>query len=243
MQTERIFRLSIGNLNPVSFTYARMDQFLAGNGFSMFLDYTQVARNMPTFYETNPDAEVIFVDPPMSPNGLSGVTCGNLSVAMNWFVPASNADKVNLAIQFLNAALSKDVINLICYGYEGENWEMVDGIPTFLENIPEDYRGYYSRVVLDGGWDEAWESSNGVYDLCRNLTKFTNLNEIGSVPSDSCDTYHEMSTEINNYIKDEVIRLIVEGVDEDSFATLKAEVMDMGASAIIDELNEWQATK
>ncbi len=39
---------------------------------------------------------------------------------------------------------------------------MVDGIPTFLENIPEDYRGYYSRVVLDGGWDEAWESSNGV---------------------------------------------------------------------------------
>ena len=29
MQTERIFRLSIGNLNPVSFTYARMDQFLA----------------------------------------------------------------------------------------------------------------------------------------------------------------------------------------------------------------------
>ena len=52
-----------------------------------------------------------------------------------------------------------------------------------------------------------------------------------------------MSTEINNYIKDEVFRLIVEGVDEDSFATLKAEVMDMGASAIIDELNEWQATK
>ena len=42
---------------------------------------------------------------------------------------------------------------------------MVDGIPTFLENKPEDYRGYYSRVVLDGGWDEAWESSNGVYDL------------------------------------------------------------------------------
>ena len=96
MQTERIIRLSIGNLNPVSFTYARMDQFLAGNGFSMFLDYTQVARNMPTFYETNPDAEVIFVDPPMSPNGLSGVTCDNLSITMNWFVPASNTDKADL---------------------------------------------------------------------------------------------------------------------------------------------------
>lgn len=222
----------------------QMDQFLAGNGFSMFIDYTQVARNIPTFYETNPDGEVVFVEPPVSENGLRGVTCGNLNVGMNWFVPASKADKTDVAIQFLNACLSEDVINLICYGVEGENWEDVNGVPTFnRDNMPADYRGYYSRVVLDGTFDEAWEASMNVWDLCRTLTTYTNTNEIGSVPSEGCDTYFEMSGEINSYIRDEIMRMIVEGIDEDAFETLKDDVMGMGAADIIEELNAWQSAK
>lgn len=218
----------------------QMEQFLAGNGFSMFIDYTQAARDLPTFYETNPDAEVIFVEPPVSPNGLSGVTCGNLTVNTFWFVPASKADKADLAVQFLNACLDEAVINLICYGFEGENWNLVDGVPTFTV-LPDDYRGYYSRVVLDGGWDEAWEASMGVYELCRTLATYTNLNEIGSVPNDGCETYFEQSGEINTFICDEMMRLIVEGVDEDSFAAFQQDVMDMGADQCIEEINAWLA--
>lgn len=217
--------------------------FFAGNGFAMFIDYTQVARQLPAFYEKNPDGEILIIDPPVGENGESGYTVDG-TTSMAWFVPATSAGKVQLAVEFLNACLDEAVLNLICYGIEGENWEYVDGVPTFIEgHSPVDYRGYYSRVVLDRTWDEAWEASMGLAEVVEQMQSYRKFNEILYIPVEGVEAYSENNSSISGYINDEVIRMIAEGTSEEELADLYAEVMDMGGQDVIDQVNAWLASK
>lgn len=217
--------------------------FFAGNGFAMFMDYTQVARQLPAFYEKNPDGEILLIDPPVGENGESGYTADG-TTSMAWFVPATSADKVELAVEFLNACLDEDVLNLICYGIEGENWEYVDGVPTFIEgSAPVDYRGYYSRVVLDRTWDVAWEASMGLTEVVEQVQGYRKFNDILYIPVEGVEAYSENNSAITSYINSEIIRMIAEGADEEMFSDLYAEVMDMGGQEVIDQVNAWLASK
>lgn len=218
-----------------------LEKMIAGNGFSMYAYYTEAARNFPTLLEKVEGAAIDYVEPPHGPNGEMGYTVDGLT-SMAWIVPASSADKVNDAVAFLNAALDPAVVNLICFGIEGENWEYVDGVPTFIEgNPPVDYRGYYSRVVLDRGWDVAWEASVGVSELTERLITYAKINEIVNIPTVGVEAYSEKNGEIFSYINDEIIRLIVEGVTAEDIETLRQEVLDMGGTEIIEQVNAWLA--
>lgn len=220
-----------------------ISKFLAGSGFATFLDYTQIARQVPTFYEKNPDAELIYIDPPVGANGETGYTVDG-TTSMAWFVPAANANKADLAIEFLNACLDEKVLNLICYGIEGENWEYVDGVPTFIEgNFPVDYRGYYSRVVLDRTWDEAWEASMGITELCEQLQGYRKFNEILYLPPVGVEAYAEHNAEISSFINDEVNRMIVEGTNEQAIAEVFEKVLELGGDKVIDQVNAWLRSK
>lgn len=218
--------------------------FFAGNSFAKYVEYTDVARLFPAFYEKNPDAELLLIDPPVGENGESGYTADTVT-AMGWFVPATSADKVELAIELLNASLNPDVLNLICYGFEGVNWEYVDGVPTFIDgSAPADYRGYYSRMVLDLTWDEAWEASMGLKATVDQVAKYKKLNDILYLPVEGVDAYYEYNGYIGGYVISEVNRLIVEGISEEAFAALKTEVLEeLGGQAVIDEVNAWLASK
>ncbi len=218
-----------------------LEKMVAGNGFSMYTYYTEAARNIPTLLEKAPEASVVYAAPPVGPNGETGYTVDGLT-SMAWFVPATSQAKLNDAIAFLNASLDPAVVNLICYGMEGENWEYVDGVPTFIEGKPPvDYRGYYSRVVLDRGWDEAWEASVNISDLTERLITYAKENPIVNIPTVGVEAYSEKNGEITNYIRDEILRMIVEGTSAEDFAALNAEVMDMGGAEIIEQVNAWLA--
>ncbi len=218
--------------------------FFAGNGFAKYIEYTDVARLVPAFYEKNPDAELLLIDPPVGENGEFGYTVDTVT-AMGWFVPATSADKVELAIELLNASLNPDVLNLICYGFEGVNWEYVDGVPTFIKgNPPADYRGYYSRMVLDMTWDTAWEASMGLEETVAQVEKYKKLDDILYLPYEGLDAYYENNGYIFGYINDEVIRMIVEGTSEEEVADLYNEILESyGGQKIIDEVNAWLASR
>ncbi len=221
------------------------NKFCAGTGFASFVDYTQAARNIPALYEKVPEAELIYVDPPVGANGEGGYTIDGLT-SMAWFVPATNADKADLAVEFLNACLNPDVLNLICYGWEGENWQYDEnGVPQFIEGAaPADYRGYYSRVVLDRTWDEAWEASVGVADLAAQLQQYRKVNEINLLPTEGVEAYAEHNSEITSYVNTEVVRMIVEGTSMEELEDICNTVLtEMDGQEVIDQINAWLAAK
>lgn len=221
----------------------KLSRFLAGEAFAAYVNYTETARNEYALYEKVEGAKLLYVAPPTTADGEIGWQTVDSVSSMAWFVPITSADKADLAIEFLNACLDEKVLNLICYGWEGQNWEYVDGVPTFIEGAaPADYRGYYSRVVLDITWDAAWNASNGLTDHMAFLDTFYTKNPVCYIPAVGCEAYSANNPQICSEINTAVANWIVDGITEESFAEVTNKVMnELGGQQVIDQINAWMA--
>jgi putative aldouronate transport system substrate-binding protein len=91
----------------------------------------------------DPNAKLVYIDPPAGKNGMSGVA--KATSLTKYFVIPKFSKNAKAAVQFLNKASSKEVIDLISFGVEGKHYEKKDGqyIATKeAENIR--YRVYYN---------------------------------------------------------------------------------------------------
>lgn len=214
-----------------------MQKCVAGNVAVMMWTTVDVPRQTPAFTEKNPGAKLVCIDAPKGLNGEQGYLAQPI-YSMAWIVPKTSEKRVNDVLGFLNACQDPAVINTICYGIEGENWTVKDGKPAFTDKAPVDYRGYYSRVVLDNTWDDAWNVSMNNVEVVARISALKKSNAILEVPLNA-PSYAKYNSDAGSAVTTAMMKMIVEGYTDAAWAKMEEDFKAKGGEDVLKELQTW----
>lgn len=216
-----------------------IQQMIAGNGAMMSINYVEIVRNMAAFEEKNPEGELTYIEPIIGENGEQGYLSQS-PISLAWIVPKTSEDKVNDCVDFLNKCnASEKIVNAICLGFEGEHYNMVDGevekTDAFSDVV---YKGYYSRVICDSTFDDWNNTLEGFDEVLPFVNEYKNDNPILYTPLDVPEDSDSIS-EIETMIINGVLKMIVEGYTDESFAALQDKFDELGGNDILAQYQEW----
>lgn len=216
---------------------AIIEKMIAGQAGVMMVDYVAMCRQMPNFKENNPEGELVYIEPTKGDNGEQGYLSQNL-ISQIWIVPKSSEDKVDACIDFLNKCnASEEIVNNISLGFEGQSYTVEGDKYVKTENASDYvYKGYYSRVIQSGVFDE-WNAIMEGYDgYMEEANNYKVYNDIlyapMGVPSGSVST-------IVSDIKSAVMTMIIDGYSDEAFTAMQDKFVENGGEEIQAEYQAW----
>lgn len=216
-----------------------IEKMIAGQGGMMFLNNVEIARNMASFKEKNPDGELVYIDSTTGDHGEQGYLSQNL-FSLYWIVPKTSQAKAESCVDFLNRCNeSKEIVDTISLGFEGQSYTK-DGDDYVKTEKASDYvyKGYYSRVIVSRAFDD-WNSKMEGYESYMNQAdQYKHMNDILYAPMGVPES-SDLIPIIKQNVSDAVLSMIIDGYSDEAFDAMKAKFTEDGGDKIMEEYQNW----
>jgi putative aldouronate transport system substrate-binding protein len=184
---------------------------------------------------------VRYIDPPVGPNGQSGVP--EQSLANSFVVIPKQAKNKEGAADYYNFLLEEKTDTLITFGIENEDYTVEDGkvvqTPEQSNEIP--WRTLYFNLDTDTSFNARLGAKGFLPYYNQLLEHKQNREETAYAPF--IEAYDTKLTELSNYVAENSIKFIMGNRDLSEFDAFVSEFNAKGGQKAIDEMNEWFTSK
>jgi len=226
------------------------EKFTSGRAGVMMANWSSIPKYDEAIKKNFPDATFEFLKPITGPNGSKGFQ-KNGGFNKITFVPKM-AKNPEHAIKLIDALLEESVFKDLFIGKEGETHKVENGSYLPIEPAFFDQRGYSNNFVI--GMDEENFVTYWQARLRKNEAMYQNYLILNSVPEADqhmnplafapyLPLLAEKNTQINNVVTDNLIKMIVDGVTDESIADLQKSWNAAGGEAVTKEVKDWYSKK
>lgn len=207
---------------------------------SYIVDY---AQDIAALKKVDPKAELIYIDPPVGPTGISGYMAGSGNAA-GWVIPATaKPEKVDKVLEIMNWEASEEGYHFNKYGIDGiHNTKNADGTFTTNEKyIKDDIK----ELIMVSPYDVYSYTDTGapldVQKVQRDaLDKVKDKGIPLTLPSYISPTQIQKNEEINNKLRyDYFTRIITGQLPANAFDEFVTKWKTGGGDQITKETNEF----
>lgn len=191
---------------------------------------------VPSAKELNPEADFIYIAPPVGPDGDSGITA-NAPIKKYFFIP-SFSKKAKEAVSFLNKMTDPEIIRMVNYGKEGVHHTVEDGIYVPTEKISEIKWQVYYNV-----WDSRDSFLNrikykGFWPYYKQMTTFPQNEDIYKYapPIEAVESVKSTLEDLHNEYSSKIIMGVL---PVDSFEEFVEKYKQLGGVKALDEIQAW----
>ena len=267
------YKFNAGLINPEYYLTGTEDEktnFINGETYQ-YGSYISASMDWLTaVYEANPDAELAIVPVPTSVDETYGTNPGyrtdNPFGMMVGFSAFASEDQIKAAWMYMEWLTQEENLYTFQWGIEGENYNLVDGLPSSVSDYNGDYKmGYnnnkdYWCITVEArqaGTIEDVISNNLPHDLPQDFTEdviawyynkckvrdagWAIANALFSVSMEAEGEYQTTLVEKYKEYRDKLTMCSVEEFD-DLYKQFAQEYLDAGYQEVIDErAAAWEA--
>lgn len=203
--------------------------------------YGSVGGNLGTWmkemWETDPEYELTGISPLVSAKGeVARLGGAGLQVTGDCLFMTTACENPEVAVQFMNYGYTEEGGMFFNYGIEGESYNMVDGYPTYTEEVMNNSEGKsmqqmlagYCRSWLSGPFVQQKEYMEQFGSLERQkeaLARWTNTELVNHVvpkiiiAEEDASEYNKIGSEVWTYVKEMCIAYVTGAKSLDTFET------------------------
>lgn len=226
------------------------EKFTSGRAGVLWTRWSSIPGYDEALKKNVSEAGYQFIPPMKGPDGQSGFTLiGGFNKIT--FVPKSSKHAEHV-VKMVNAMLEPQTFKEIFIGIEGVNYTIENGNYMPIEPAFFDQRGSANNFVI--GMDEANFVTYWQARLQKSKAMFDNFQIVNNVPKEQIHTdllafapylpkYSANSAKLDSTVNEHLIKMIVDGVSDDSIPSLQKAWIAAGGEEVAQEINTWYASK
>ncbi|OXS54529.1 hypothetical protein B1A99_26660 [Cohnella sp. CIP 111063] len=226
------------------------EKFTSGRAGVIWARWSSIPGYDEAIKKNVPDAAYQFIPPMTGPDGQSGFTqIGGFNKIT--FVPKS-AKHPEDVVKMVNAMLDPETFKGIFVGEEGVTYTLENGNYMPIEPAFFEQRGSANNFVI--GMDEANFVTYWQARLQKSKAMFDNFQLVNNIPKEQIHQdvlafapylpkYSANGAKLDSAVNDYLIKMIVDGVSDDSIASLQKAWNGAGGEEVAQEVSVWYASK
>ncbi|TVX96280.1 extracellular solute-binding protein [Cohnella terricola] len=226
------------------------EKFTSGRAGVMWTRWSSIPGYDEAIKKNVPDAAYQFIPPMKGPDGQSGFTLfGGFNKIT--FVPKS-AKHPEDVVKLVNAMLDPETFKGVFVGEEGVTYTIENGNYMPIEPAFFDQRGSANNFVI--GMDESNFVTYWQARLQKSKAMFDNFQIVNNIPKEQIHQdvlafapylpkYSANVAKLESAVNDYLIKMIVDGVSDDSIASLQKAWKGAGGEEVAQEVSAWYASK
>ncbi|MFC4596714.1 extracellular solute-binding protein [Cohnella hongkongensis] len=226
------------------------EKFTSGRAGVIWARWSSIPGYDEAIKKNVPDAAYQFIPPMKGPDGQSGFTqIGGFNKIT--FVPKS-AKHPEDVVKMVNAMLDPETFKGIFVGEEGVTYTLENGNYMPIEPAFFEQRGSANNFVI--GMDEAHFVTYWQARLQKSKAMFDNFQLVNNIPKEQIrqdvlafapylPKYSANGAKLDSTVNDYLIKMIVDGVTDDTIASLQKAWNGAGGEEVAQEVSAWYASK